>query len=160
MLSGCQVCDWGIQYHLCSTYREGCEGWWVVWLLWLSGRALMQVRGFLGLTPGLLAFFTFLNFHLLTSKIIYYGSTLVLGACYFVYPCSIYAKLHMADGQMPCWNRIPCVMAGRVAPLVLVANSATLNHSLSAGQSNHRLQFLDTASNQELEPGKLARIHS
>ena len=66
----------------------------------------------------------------------------------------------MADGQMPCWNRIPCVMAGRVAPLVLVANSATLNHSLSAGQSNHRLQFLDTASNQELEPGKLARIHS
>ena len=21
ILSGCQVCDWGIQYHLCSTYR-------------------------------------------------------------------------------------------------------------------------------------------
>ena len=25
MLSGCQVCDWGIQYHLCSKYR-GCCG--------------------------------------------------------------------------------------------------------------------------------------
>ena len=22
ILSGCQVCDWGIQYHLCSTYRR------------------------------------------------------------------------------------------------------------------------------------------
>ena len=30
MLSGCQVCDWGIQYHLCSTYRG-------LWGLWLSG---------------------------------------------------------------------------------------------------------------------------
>ena len=56
---------------------------------------------------------------------------------------------------MPCRNQIPCVIAGRVAPLVPVADSATSNRSLSAGQSNHQL---DTASNQELEPGKLAKI--
>ena len=61
---------------------------------------------------------------------------------------------------MSCRNQIPCVIAGRVAPLVPVADSATPNRSLSAGQSNHRLQFLDTASNQEQEPGKLAKIHS
>ena len=38
-LSGSQVCNWGIQYHLCSTYR----GLWelvVVWLSKFSGRAL------------------------------------------------------------------------------------------------------------------------
>ena len=28
ILSGCQVCDWGIQYHLCSIYR-GLWGWWL-----------------------------------------------------------------------------------------------------------------------------------
>ena len=39
ILSGCQVCDWGIQYHLCSTYR-GLWGLVVVRLSWLSGRAL------------------------------------------------------------------------------------------------------------------------
>ena len=52
ILSGCQVCDWGIQciqYHLCSTFR----GLWGVWLSRLSGRALAaQARGVLGLTPG------------------------------------------------------------------------------------------------------------
>ena len=37
--SVCQVCDWGIQYHLCSTCR-GLLGLVVVWLLWHSGRAL------------------------------------------------------------------------------------------------------------------------
>ena len=43
---------WGIQYHLCSTYR-GLWGLVVVWLSWLSGRALAaQARGVLGLTPG------------------------------------------------------------------------------------------------------------
>ena len=40
MLSGCQVCDWGIQYHLCNTYK-GLWGLVVVWLSWLSGRALV-----------------------------------------------------------------------------------------------------------------------
>ena len=39
ILCGCQVCDWGLQYHLCSTYR-GLWGLVVVWLLWLSGRVL------------------------------------------------------------------------------------------------------------------------
>ena len=34
---------------------------------------------------------------------------------------------HMADGQIPCWSQIPCVMAGRVAPLVPIADSATPN---------------------------------
>ena len=42
MLSGCQVCDWGIQYHLCSTYR-GLWGLVVVCLSWLSGRALVTM---------------------------------------------------------------------------------------------------------------------
>ena len=52
MLSVCQVCDWGIQYHLCSTYR-GLWGLMIVWLSWLSGRALVaQPRGVLGSTPG------------------------------------------------------------------------------------------------------------
>ena len=52
VLSGCQVCDWGIQYHLCSTYR-GLWGLVVVRLLWLSGRALAaQARDVLGSTPG------------------------------------------------------------------------------------------------------------
>ena len=50
ILSGCQVCDWGIQYHLCSTYR-GLWGGLVLQLSWLSGRALAaQARGVLGLT--------------------------------------------------------------------------------------------------------------
>ena len=39
ILSGCQVCDWGIQYHLCSIYR-GLWGLVVVRLSWFSGRAL------------------------------------------------------------------------------------------------------------------------
>ena len=40
------------QYHLCSTYR-GLWGLVVVWLSWLSGRALAaQARGVLGSTPG------------------------------------------------------------------------------------------------------------
>ena len=40
ILSGCQVCNWGTQYHLCSIYR----GSWrlvVFQLSWLSGRALV-----------------------------------------------------------------------------------------------------------------------
>ena len=45
ILSGCQVCDWGIQYHLSSTYR-GLWGLVVVQLSWLSGRALAaKARG-------------------------------------------------------------------------------------------------------------------
>ena len=52
ILSGCQMCDWSFQYHLCSTYR-GLWGLVVVRLLWLSGRALAaQARGILGSTPG------------------------------------------------------------------------------------------------------------
>ena len=72
ILSGCQVCDWGIQYHLCSTYR-GLWGLVVVQLLWLSGRALAaQARGVLALTPGSCQpFFTFLYFCLITSKFIH-----------------------------------------------------------------------------------------
>ena len=53
-LSGCQACNWGIQYHLCSTY-SGLWGLIVVWLVWLviSGRApVAQARDVLGLTPG------------------------------------------------------------------------------------------------------------
>ena len=51
-LSSCQVCNWGIQYHLCRTHR-GLWGLVVVRLSWLSGRALAaQARGVLGLTPG------------------------------------------------------------------------------------------------------------
>ena len=52
ILSGCQVCSWAIQYHLCSTYR-GLLGIVVVQLSLLSGRTLAaQARGVLGLTPG------------------------------------------------------------------------------------------------------------
>ena len=52
ILSGCQVCDWGIQYHLCSTYR-GLWGLVVVRLSWLSGKTLAaQARGVLGSTSG------------------------------------------------------------------------------------------------------------
>ena len=47
LLGVCQVWDWGIQYHHCSTYR----GFWqlvVVQLLWLNGRTLAaQARGVL-----------------------------------------------------------------------------------------------------------------
>ena len=49
---GYQVCGWGIQYHLCSTYG-GLVVVQLFWLLWLSGRALAaQARGVLSLTPG------------------------------------------------------------------------------------------------------------
>ena len=52
ILSGCQVCDWGIQYHLCgAVYIEDCGGWWF--------------RGVLGLTPADCRLFTFLYFHLI-----------------------------------------------------------------------------------------------
>ena len=67
VLSGCQVCDWGIQYHLCSIHR-GLWGLVVVQLSWLSGRALAaQAR-----CPGfdsqrLPAFSTCLYFRLITS---------------------------------------------------------------------------------------------
>ena len=51
LMAGCQVWDWGIQYHLSSTHR----GLWqlvVVQLSWLSGRALAaQARDVLALTP-------------------------------------------------------------------------------------------------------------
>ena len=49
ILSGCQVCDWGIQYHLCT---GGSSHW--VWL------------------PATASFFTFLYFCLSTSKFIYF----------------------------------------------------------------------------------------
>ena len=46
-LSGCQVCDWGIQYHQCSIYR-GLWGLVVVWLVWLSdtGGSSQRCPGF------------------------------------------------------------------------------------------------------------------
>ena len=44
--------------------------------------------------------------------------------------------IHMADGQMPYWGRIPCVMVGRVAAIVPTANSTALKSPLS-GLSNH-----------------------
>ena len=71
MLSGCQVCDWGIPYHLCSTYR-GLWGLVVVRVSWLSGRALpAQAKGVLSSTPGgCRPFSTFLYFCLITSKFI------------------------------------------------------------------------------------------
>ena len=52
-LSGCQVCDWGIQYHLCSIHIDrGLWGLVVTRLSWLSGKALAaQARGVLGSTP-------------------------------------------------------------------------------------------------------------
>ena len=69
MLSGCEVCDWGIRYHLCSTYR-GLWGLLVVRLLWLSGRALAaQARGVLGSTPSSC---WPLYFRLITSKFLYF----------------------------------------------------------------------------------------
>ena len=72
ILSGCQVCDQGIQYHLCSAYR----GLVVVWLLWLSGRAQgAQARGVLGsMYPTTAGLFTFLYFCLITSKFIFISS--------------------------------------------------------------------------------------
>ena len=72
IMSGCQVCDWGIQYHLCST----CRGLWelvVIRLLWLSGRALAaQARGVLGSTPSDCRPFHFPLVRLITSKSIYF----------------------------------------------------------------------------------------
>ena len=48
-MSSCQVCTWGIQYHLCGIYR----GLWGLVVVWLSARALAaQARGALGSTPG------------------------------------------------------------------------------------------------------------
>ena len=77
ILSGCRVCDWGIQYHLCSTYR-GLWGLVVVWLVWLSGRALAaQARGVLGSTPRDCWPFTFLYFRLVTSKFLYIHAILL-----------------------------------------------------------------------------------
>ena len=50
ILSSCQMCNWCFQYQLCNTYR-GLWGLVVVWLLWLSGRALAaQASSVLGLT--------------------------------------------------------------------------------------------------------------
>ena len=58
ILRSSQMCDWGIQYHLCSTYR-GLWGLVVVRLSWLSGRTLAaQARGVLGSTPGGCRLFT------------------------------------------------------------------------------------------------------
>ena len=55
-----------------STYR-GLRGLVVVWLSWLSGRALVaQARGALGSTPGSCWPFIFLSFRLITSKFIYW----------------------------------------------------------------------------------------
>ena len=52
--------------------HRGLWGLVVIWLLWLSGRALAaQTRGVLGSTPGSCRLFTFLYFHLITSKFIY-----------------------------------------------------------------------------------------
>ena len=64
MLSGCLVCDWGIQYHLCSTYR-GLWGLVVVGWSWLSGREhwmAAQARGVLSSTSDNFQFFIFLYF--------------------------------------------------------------------------------------------------
>ena len=35
ILSGCQVCDWGIQYHL-AVQIEDCEGWWSSSLIYVT----------------------------------------------------------------------------------------------------------------------------
>ena len=51
ILSGYQVRDWGIQYHLCSTYRR-LLGLVIVRRSCLSGRALVaQARGVLSSPP-------------------------------------------------------------------------------------------------------------
>ena len=74
ILSGCQVCDWGIQYHLCSTYRGlwgvgGCPA--VVAQGQSTGGSTQRCPGFD--SRRLPAFFTFLYFCLITSKFIYVG---------------------------------------------------------------------------------------
>ena len=67
ILSGCQVCDWGIQYHLCSTLW-GME---VVWLPQLSaGGSSQRCPGFK--SQWLAGLFTFLYFCLITSKFLYF----------------------------------------------------------------------------------------
>ena len=67
ILSGCQVCDWRIQCHLCSTFR-GLWGLVVVWQSWLSGRALAAQARCPGFdTQWLPTFFTFLYFRLVTN---------------------------------------------------------------------------------------------
>ena len=69
MLSGCQVCDWGIQYHLWSTLW----GLVAVWLLWFSGRAGGSTQWCPGFNSWqlLALIFTFLYFPLTTSIISY-----------------------------------------------------------------------------------------
>ena len=44
----------------------------------------------------------------------------------------------MADGQMLCWSKLPCVMAGRVAPLVPVADSATPNSPVTTKKNANK----------------------
>ena len=86
ILSGCQGCDWGIQYQVYSTYR----GLWelvVVQLSWLSSRALVaQARDVLGSTAGL---FTFLCFHPITSKFLSFQHK---ARCSEQRTCSIHVK--------------------------------------------------------------------
>ena len=98
MLSGCQVCDWGIQYHLCSKYR----GLWrlvVIQLLWLSDRALVaQARGVLGSIPGGSQPFHFPYFRLITSLFPAWGKMLWALFCIFLIMYSVrvsIAELHI-----------------------------------------------------------------
>ena len=77
MLSGCQVCDWGIQYHLCNTHIEGCEGWWSsgccgsVAENWLHKPEVSWVQ-----LPATATFLTFLYFRLITSKFFVISKTM------------------------------------------------------------------------------------
>ena len=76
IVSGCQVWDWGIQYHLCSTYR-GCGGWW--WPVVVAGCRgsvvehwrLQPVVSWVRLSAAA-GTFTFLYFRLITSKFLYF----------------------------------------------------------------------------------------
>ena len=70
ILSGCQVCDWGIQYHLCSIYIErivrvgGCLPVVAQWQS--TGCTSQRCPGFD--SRQLPAFCTFLYFCLITSN--------------------------------------------------------------------------------------------
>ena len=69
ILSGCQVCNWGIQCHLCTT---DCESWWLSCCCGSVAEhrvfkpEVSWVRSLMTAT-----LFTFLYFHLITSKFLY-----------------------------------------------------------------------------------------
>ena len=101
MLSGCQVCNWGIQHHLCSTYRV-TWGLVVVQRLWLSGRPLAaQSQGCLGFDPATAGLFTFLYFHLITSKFL---ARIHWNFLNVIYSLTTVLKLLVAISIMPYGN--------------------------------------------------------